>query len=174
MLGPFEVRVDGGAPLALGGLRQRALLAVLALHANEVVSTDRLMDELWGEKPPAKAVHTVQVFVSRIRRILGAAGQRLATRPPGYVLELGVDDFDTGRFERIYIAGRGALNSGNAAGPPPCWARPRDSGGVLRLPTSCTSRSPRQRSPGSRSCAWGAARTSSKLDAARPSRSRDP
>ena len=55
MLGPFEVRIDGGAPVALGGLRQRVLLAELALHAGEVVSTDRLIDQLWGAKPPATA-----------------------------------------------------------------------------------------------------------------------
>jgi DNA-binding SARP family transcriptional activator len=116
MLGPIEVRVDGGAPVALGGLRQRALLAVLALRANEVVSTDRLIDELWGEHPPAKAVHTVQVFVSRLRGVLGPAGTRLLTRAPGYVLELAADELDTARFDRLYQAGRGALTDGDAAG----------------------------------------------------------
>ena len=81
LLGPLEVRIDDGAPVALGGVRQRALLAVLALHANQVVSTDRLIDELWGEHPPSTAVHTVQVFVSRLRGALGLAGERLLTRP---------------------------------------------------------------------------------------------
>src|SRR3984885_13498813 len=89
LLGPLEVRIDHGAPVGLGGVRQRALLAVLALHANQVVSTDRLIDELWGEHPPSTAVHTVQVFVSRLRGALGPAGKRLVTRPPGYVLEVG-------------------------------------------------------------------------------------
>jgi DNA-binding SARP family transcriptional activator len=115
VLGPFEVRIDGGAPLPLGGLRQRALLAVLALRANEVISTDRLIDELWGENAPARAVHTVQVFVSRLRRALDDAGERLLTRPPGYVLELGVDELDSVRFERLYQAGRGALSEGDLA-----------------------------------------------------------
>lgn len=78
-LGPFELHVDGGDAAPLGGLRQRALLAILALDANQVVSTDRLIDELWGENPPATAVHTVQVFVSRLRGALGAAGNRLIT-----------------------------------------------------------------------------------------------
>ncbi len=82
ILGPLEVRLEGGEPVALGGHRQRALLAILILHANEVVSTDRLIDQLWGEHPPATAVHTVRVFVSRLRRALGAAGSRLVTRPP--------------------------------------------------------------------------------------------
>lgn len=115
ILGPFEVRIDGGPPVAVGGVRQRALLAVLALHANEVVSTDRLVDELWGEKAPATAVHTVQVFVSRLRSALDGAGKRLVTRPPGYVLELGVDEVDAARCERLYEAARSALDARDAA-----------------------------------------------------------
>ena len=116
LLGPFEVRIDHGAPVALGGVRQRALLAVLGLHANQVVSTDRLIDELWGEHPPSTAVHTVQVFVSRLRGALGPAGDRLLTRPPGYVLELGADEIDAARCKRHYDGGRSMLDAGDAAG----------------------------------------------------------
>ena len=116
LLGPFEVRIDHGAPVALGGVRQRALLAVLALHANQVVSTDRLIDELWGEHPPSTALHTVQVFVSRLRGALGPAGERLLTRPPGYVLELGADEIDAARCKRLYDGGRSMLGAGDAAG----------------------------------------------------------
>jgi DNA-binding SARP family transcriptional activator len=116
LLGPFEVRIDDGEPVALGGVRQRALLAVLGLHANQVVSTDRLIDELWGEHPPSTALHTVQVFVSRLRGALGPAGERLLTRPPGYVLELGADELDAGRCKRLYDSGRSALGAGDAAG----------------------------------------------------------
>jgi DNA-binding SARP family transcriptional activator/class 3 adenylate cyclase len=116
LLGPFEVRIDHGAPVALGGVRQRALLAVLGLHANQVVSTDRLIDELWGEHPPSTAVHTVQVFVSRLRGALGPAGERLLTRPPGYVLELGADEIDAARCKRLYDGGRSMLDAGDAAG----------------------------------------------------------
>ena len=116
LLGPLEVRIDHGAPVSLGGVRQRALLAVLALHANQVVSTDRLIDELWGEHPPSTAVHTVQVFVSRLRGALGPAGKRLLTRPPGYVLELGIDELDAARCERLYDNGRSMLGAGDAAG----------------------------------------------------------
>ena len=115
LLGPLEVRIDDGAPVALGGVRQRALLAVLALHANQVVSTDRLIDELWGEHPPSTAVHTVQVFVSRLRGALGPAGERLLTRPPGYVLELGADELDAARCERLYDSGRSTLRAGDAS-----------------------------------------------------------
>jgi DNA-binding SARP family transcriptional activator len=116
LLGPFEARIDGGLPVGLGGTRQKALLAVLGLRANEVVSTDGLIDQLWGEHPPARAVHTVQVFVSRLRGALGAAGERLLTRPPGYVLELGPDEVDANRCERLYDGGRSALHAGNPAG----------------------------------------------------------
>ena len=102
ILGPLEARVDGRG-LPLGGAKQRALLALLLLHRNEVVSTDRLIDGLWGEEPPATAVKVVQVYVSRLRRLLEPSGDggRLATRPPGYLLELEGDELDLDRFERL-------------------------------------------------------------------------
>ena len=115
VLGPFEVRVAGGDPVPLGGVRQRALLAILALDANAVVSTDRLIDLLWAESPPSSATHTVQVFVSRLRRALGAAGDRLVTRTPGYVLEVGADELDSERCEHDYTAACSQLAAGNAA-----------------------------------------------------------
>jgi DNA-binding SARP family transcriptional activator len=116
LLGPFEVRIDHGALVALGGARQRAVLAVLGLHANQVMSTDRLIDELWGEDRPSTAVHTVQVFVSRLRRALGPGGERLLTRPPGYMLELGADELDAARCKHLYDSGRSVLGAGDAAG----------------------------------------------------------
>jgi DNA-binding SARP family transcriptional activator len=73
ILGPREVR-DGSRPLALGGERQRAVLAILLLHRNEVVSADRLIDELWGEAPPAGARRTLRAYVSKLRRAMGANG----------------------------------------------------------------------------------------------------
>jgi DNA-binding SARP family transcriptional activator len=111
ILGPFELHIDGENPVALGGLRQRALLAILALHANEVVAADRLIDELWGEQPPASALHTVQVFVSRLRRALGPASGRLATVPPGYRLALEPTEVDADRCERLYAEARAATAS---------------------------------------------------------------
>ena len=113
ILGPIEVRTDG-APASLGGPRQRAVLAVLAIHPNQVVSVDRLVDDIWGENPPATAVHTLHVFVSRLRRAMAGAGDRLLTRPPGYVLELGRDELDADRFERLYDTARAALAAGRA------------------------------------------------------------
>jgi DNA-binding SARP family transcriptional activator len=86
LLGPLEV-VEHDRVLVLGGGRQRALFAVLLLHANEVVSADRLIDGLWGQSPPATAGKIVQVYVSRLRKELGNG--RLVTRSPGYVLRVG-------------------------------------------------------------------------------------
>ena len=84
VLGPFEV-VEADRPVAVGGPKQRALLAVLVLHRGEVVSSDRLIDELWGERPPATAAKTIQVFVSEPaqgarRRLVGHPRARLHAR----------------------------------------------------------------------------------------------
>src|SRR5215218_3437821 len=84
VLGPLEVR-DGEESLPLARAKQRALLALLLLHANRVLSRDRLIDELWGDAPPATAVQSLQVYVSRLRKLLPP--ETLLTRPPGYLLE---------------------------------------------------------------------------------------
>ena len=117
ILGPLEARVEG-RELPLGGTKQRALLALLLLHRNEVVSTDRLIDGLWGEEPPATAVKVVQVYVSRLRRLLGPsgpAGGRLVTRPPGYLLRLDPDELDLDRFEALVEEARRAGAAGDPA-----------------------------------------------------------
>lgn len=84
VLGPLEVR-DCGRAIPLGGAKQRALLAGLLLHANEVVSRARLTDGLWGDDPPATAAHTIETYVSRLRRVLCDTESHavLVTRPPG-------------------------------------------------------------------------------------------
>src|SRR3954464_15266418 len=99
ILGPLEVLAPDG-PVALGGAKQRALLAVLLLRANEVVSTDRLVEALWGEEPPDTALKAVQVHVSQLRKALGA--DVIRTRPPGYSLELAPDELDLDRFRRMH------------------------------------------------------------------------
>jgi DNA-binding SARP family transcriptional activator len=104
ILGPLEV-VEEGQTLSLGGTKQRALLACLLLRANQVVSTDRIVDELWGEEPPATAVKTIQVYVSRLRKELGE--RRLVTRAPGYVLHVERSELDLARFEELVGAARG-------------------------------------------------------------------
>jgi DNA-binding SARP family transcriptional activator len=103
VLGPLEVGGDDG-PLELGGARQRSVLAVLVLNANEVVSTDRLIDALWGASPPLTAGKTIQVYVSRLRKAL--AEDRLATRPPGYVLYVEPGELDLARFEQLVAEAR--------------------------------------------------------------------
>jgi DNA-binding SARP family transcriptional activator len=102
LLGPLEV-VDGERAHALGGRKQRSLLAVLLLNANDVVSAERLVDELWGESPPATANKTIQVYVSRLRKELGEG--RLVTREPGYALKLEPDELDLARFRALVAAG---------------------------------------------------------------------
>jgi YVTN family beta-propeller protein len=114
LLGPLEVE-DNGRPLVLGSAKQRALLAILLLHANEVVSRDRLIDELWGEQQPASAPHSLEVYVSRLRKTLQASGgeQLLVTRAGGYLLRLEPDQLDVTCFERLLEEGRRALAAGN-------------------------------------------------------------
>jgi DNA-binding SARP family transcriptional activator len=121
LLGPLEVLVEG-EPAPLGPPQQRALLALLLLNANEVVSRDRLVDDLWGEQPPATATKLVQVYVSRLRKALepdrarGDAGRTLVTRPPGYLLAVADDQLDLRRFERLRDMAREELSTGNPAG----------------------------------------------------------
>ena len=103
ILGPLEV-VDDGRQLALGGTRQRALLAILLLHANEVVSTDRLVEELWGENPPESGTKALQVAVSQLRKTLQSSAEPdgvLVTRSPGYVLNVRRGELDLDRFESL-------------------------------------------------------------------------
>jgi class 3 adenylate cyclase/DNA-binding SARP family transcriptional activator len=102
VLGPLQV-VDAGGVVALGSAQQRAVLALLILHAPEPVSLDRLIDELWGERPPATAQHAVQVYVSGIRKLLRVRGADVAVRtsPSGYALDVDAGRVDAGRFERL-------------------------------------------------------------------------
>src|SRR6188472_576150 len=106
VLGPLEV-LDGDRSVPLAGAKQRALLALLLVHANHVLSRDRLIDELWGEQPPETAVTSLQVYVSRLRKLLPP--DTLLTRPPGYLLELEPDELDLRRFEALLAEGRETL-----------------------------------------------------------------
>ncbi|MGH9184924.1 MAG: BTAD domain-containing putative transcriptional regulator, partial [Acidimicrobiales bacterium] len=104
--------VRGGVTIDLGAPRQRALLALLVVHANAVVSVDRIVDELWGDAPAARAEHAVQVYVSALRKILGPV---IVTRRPGYLLDIAPDDCDAYRFERLVQAGQAAMAAGDPA-----------------------------------------------------------
>jgi YVTN family beta-propeller protein len=112
ILGPFEAVRDGRA-VVLGGAQQRALLALLVLHRGEVLSTDRLIDELWGERPPPTGHKTVQVYVSNLRRVLGEGV--IVTRGHGYVLAAEAGEVDAGKFEALVDEGRRALDDGDPA-----------------------------------------------------------
>jgi DNA-binding SARP family transcriptional activator len=116
ILGPLEV-LDQGEGVSIGGSKQRALLALLLLHANEPLSTDRLVDALWGERPPATAAKTVQVHVSRLRKTLagangGGADGPVVTREHGYELVLDPGALDAHRFAELVAEGREHLAAG--------------------------------------------------------------
>src|SRR5215211_5511874 len=108
ILGSLEV-LAGGRVVSLVGSKQRALLALLLIHANETLSTDRLIDELWGEDPPATAVRTVHVHVSRLRKVLAAddgSPGPVVTHDHGYALEADRELIDAHRFERLVLSAR--------------------------------------------------------------------
>ena len=104
LLGPLEVH-DDGRSLALGGRKQRTLLAILLLHANEAVSDDVLSEGLWGERPPKTAPTALQIHVANLRKLLPA--DRLEPRAPGYLLHLEPEELDLARFERLCAEARG-------------------------------------------------------------------
>jgi DNA-binding SARP family transcriptional activator len=106
--------VDETRVLPLGGHKQRGVLALLVLERNRVVPRDRLVDALWGDDPPASAANSVQVYVSRLRKLLDDEGM-LATEPPGYVLRIEPGDLDLSEFEKLLSDGKAALGSGGAA-----------------------------------------------------------
>jgi predicted ATPase/DNA-binding SARP family transcriptional activator len=108
ILGPLEVDEPGRAIPLVGG-RQRALLAMLLLHANEPVSTDALIDELWGEHAPASPRKGLQIQVSRLRKALGDRSTRVVTRPNGYLLHVEPGELDLDQCERLADQGREAL-----------------------------------------------------------------
>src|SRR4030095_7580080 len=104
ILGPLEV-LDDGRAVALAGSKPRALLALLLLHANETLTSDRLIDELWGERPPAGAAKTLQMHVSPLLTALscedGSTAALIITRERGYSLAIYPEQLDAWRFERL-------------------------------------------------------------------------
>jgi WD40 repeat protein/DNA-binding SARP family transcriptional activator len=106
LLGSVKATVDG-APVEIGPGKPRALLALLALRAGTPVSSDALIDGLWGEQAPATATKLVQQYISQLRRALGDEGDRIVTRGHGYALEVDAEHIDVGRFERLVGDGEG-------------------------------------------------------------------
>src|SRR5690242_7031679 len=99
LLGPIEAVTDDGA-VSLGGAKQRAVLAMLALLTGSAVSAERLIDGLWGDQPPPSARKLVQLYVSHLRKALGEENA-IVTHGRGYELRLGRHEVDAGRFEEL-------------------------------------------------------------------------
>ena len=115
ILGTLEV-VAEGLPLAVGGRKQRQLLSVLLLHANEVVSSERLIEALWPEARPAAAIAALRNHVSGLRKTLGP--ERLLTRTPGYLVVVRTGELDLDGFERLAREGRFSEALSLFRGPP--------------------------------------------------------
>jgi YVTN family beta-propeller protein len=120
ILGPLQL-VREGRPLTVDAPKQRALLGVLLLHANEVVPSERLVDELWGESPPATALKTLQVYVSQLRKTLG--GNTIVTRGHGYAAAVDADALDLTRFRTIVADARRLLHEGRIGDAAETYAR---------------------------------------------------
>ena len=113
ILGPLQVVRDGTA-IEPGSPKQRGLLANLVVHHGRAVPRDRLIEDLWGGRPPATGLGVLQNYISQLRRVLGA--DVVVTRGPGYLLDVDPDAIDSVRFERLVERGRTALESGDADG----------------------------------------------------------
>ena len=128
MLGPLEVTDDDSAAVPVAGIRLRTLLIALALTPRQLVPTSRLIDAVWGDRPPPGAANALQALVSRLRRALPAGS--IESHPAGYRLVIGSDDVDVVRFERLVAAGRAEL----ARDPAPAAETLRDALGLWRGP----------------------------------------
>jgi len=113
-LGPLEVWSEGDWT-DVSAAKWRSLLACLLIRAGQIVSTDSLIFELWGDNPPARANNLVSIYVHRLRKLIGdTEGRVLVYRAPGYLLRVGADDTDMQQFEALVAEGRGMLDDGDA------------------------------------------------------------
>src|SRR5436190_4098444 len=124
ILGPLEVS-DDSRRVPLAATKQRTLLTILLLHANRVVPSDRLVDDLWGARPPPTAVSALQVYVSQLRKALepgrrkGEPSSFLMTRPGGYLLRVEPGRLDAERFEHLFAEGSRAQKAADPAAAAP-------------------------------------------------------
>ena len=131
LLGPLAVQGEDD-PLPLGAPKQRLLLALLLLNANDVVSREAAVDCLWAEDPPARAETALQVYVHNLRRSVGR--ERIVTWGTGYLLRAETDEIDTLVFERLLAEGRAALAAATTRARRPCSSAPSSSGAARRWP----------------------------------------
>jgi DNA-binding SARP family transcriptional activator len=123
VLGTLEV-VDRAQPVPINGAKQRALLTILLLHADQTVSSGRLLEELWGDEQPESGLTALQVRVSQLRKALGNGGGSIVTKPAGYALELGMNELDLNRFEELVADADRALQRD---APDQAWAQLQDA-----------------------------------------------
>ncbi len=114
ILGPVTVTGDDGREVDLGGLRERVLLARLLLSANRMVPADTLVHDLWSGEPPPHSAATLRVYISRLRRALGAAAESLTTQPPGYRLAVEPGQLDADRFTSLVKVALADLTAGRS------------------------------------------------------------
>src|SRR5213592_5206508 len=113
ILGPLEV-VEGAEPVALGTLKEQLVLGVLLLHANEFVSRERLIDDLWGEAPPPTAPQAVNVYLSKLRKTFSRVGaDPIVTASGGYRLQVEFDKLDASRMQLLVASARESLAKGD-------------------------------------------------------------
>src|SRR5688572_33170351 len=108
VLGTLQVADTSGAALPIGSARLRRLLALLLVHSGAVVSTDRIVDVLWGDRPPVNPTNALHNLVSRLRKVIGDG---LLARAPGYVLQVSADEIDAGRFDDLVRQARDAVTA---------------------------------------------------------------
>jgi hypothetical protein len=163
VLGPLEI-VAAGEPINVDAPKQRAILAMLIIHANEVVSTDQLLEAVWGEKASDISLSTLRAYVSKLREVLPA--DVVVTKSPGYLLDVAPDAVDQVRFEELVAEARKERATDPAGAPArnvrptrpgrwSCLTRRWACGGAPPTPTSPTKSSPTSSQGVSKSCAEG-------------------
>ena len=155
ILGPLEV-VEDGEQVALGTLKERLVLGVLLLHANEFVSRDRLIDDLWGEAPPPTARKAVNVYLSKVRKALGVADtDPITTAAGGYRLNVEPEQLDSSRMQALVAEAHELVAKGESRTPPSVSRRRSRSGAARRSSASSSNRADVTRWRNSTSCGWG-------------------
>ena len=136
ILGPLEVLSPDDEWTAISAAKWRSLLACLLLRPGQLVPTDSLILELWGDSPPGTANNLVSIYVHRLKKVIGdTEGKMLVYRAPGYMLRVAPGDVDIEHFESLAAEGADLLAAGRKSGPPKRSARHSDCGAARYSPT---------------------------------------